>query len=171
MKRLMVILPAVLASSLAFGQGEGQGGKLDLSTLKEKCAELTANQQIKPPKVQITCSEISHVWKPAKGSQKLLPNTREVGASARMKNFEVPYFGIASEIEGTTTDCAVLERYKETVPAVDVELTCEQLEQIQDLNEFCTPKIDERVQQDPGIVLSEKTGEIYNTCSGIASGK
>lgn len=164
----MVILPAVLASSLAFGEGQGQQGTgFDLSSLKDKCAELTANQQIKPPKVQITCSQISHVWKPAKGAQKLLPNIREIGASARMKNFEVPFYGVSHEIEGTTTDCAILERYKESVPAVDIELTCEQLEQIQDLNEYCTPKIEERVQQDPGIVLSEKTGETYNTCSGI----
>ena len=86
-----------------------------------------------------------------------------------MKSFEFPFVGQAVQIDDTVANCEVLERYKVTVPAVDVELTCAELEEIQNFTEFCTPIIDERVEQDQGIMLEEKTGEVYNTCSGALS--
>jgi hypothetical protein len=174
--KLRVLLPALLMSSLAMADASQQGSQgavgqesAQLTSLKDKCAELTANQQIKPFKIQVTCSETSFVWKPAQPSEFRLPNLREVGASARMKSFEFPFVGGAVQIDDTVANCEVLERHKVTIPAVDVELTCAELEEIQNFTDFCTPIIDERVEQDQGIMLTEKTGEVYNTCSGALS--
>ena len=166
--KLRSLLPVVLLSSTfaMAGPDQEQKGSQQLEALKDKCADLLANQQIKPFKIQVTCSETSHVWKMAKPGAFGLPNLREVGASARMKNFEFPFVGNQVAAADTTASCHMLERYKITVPAVDVELSCAELDAIDNFTEFCTPIINERVKQDPGIVLAEKTGEIYSTCAG-----
>jgi len=128
--------------------------------------ELSGNQQIKPFKAVVTCREVSYVWRqaPSKETQ-ALQNAREVGASIRMKGFETPYSGESVPVSPSQAQCVVMEKWKLSVPAVDTELTCDDLRSIEDITQFCLGQIDQRLQEDSSLMIEEATGERINTCS------
>lgn len=156
------------ASMTAFAGGDS-AANLDLQGLKDKCVELQGNQQLKPFKAQVTCREIAYIWQKGEVTPLTLKNEREVGGAVRMKNFGVPYQAGPAAIADSSASCEILHKFKRVVPAVDVELSCDELLAIEDLSTFCTPIIDARVAEDPSIVTFEKTSEIYNTCSGLST--
>ncbi len=162
----LTVLVASLSGMAFANEGNVKGYGMTLDELKAKCVELSANQQIKPFKVQVTCSEVSKIWREGQPTQVAVDNSREVGATLRMKGFEVPYSGNTLPAGQTTANCSTLEQFQLTVPAVDIELSCDELTQINNLADFCAPHIDARVQADPGIVLSEPTGAKQNVCDG-----
>lgn len=162
MRKAVLSIVAVLSySGWAFADDTSM---TSLAELKAKCVELNANQQIKPFKIQVTCSQTEYVWKPVSESSVSLPNQLEVGASLRMKNFEVPYAGQLVDTAATQAACPVFQRVKNMVPAVDVELTCDEVNAVTDLATFCGPHIKDRVANDPGIVVSEATDQQYSLC-------
>jgi hypothetical protein len=48
--------------------------------------------------------------------------------------------------------------------AVDLELECDALDQVQTLTDLYAPAIDARVGADPSIQIEEPTGQTFNTC-------
>ena len=155
-----------LAAPVYAGDDEEVPQRGNLEQLKQKCAELQANQQIKPFKVQITCRESGFTWKQGQGAPVSILGHREVGGSVRMKNMEIPYTGREVKVEPTIGSCPTFEKWKYLIAAVDVQLSCEELNKVTSVTEFCLPVIFERVQQDPTIVQQENTGEVLNVCKG-----
>jgi hypothetical protein len=170
MKKLakMFWVLALGASLPAVGYGEDT---LDLAGLKAKCAELTQNSQLKPFKIQVTCRQEIQQWRSAPSAEKPLTNVRTVGGSLRMKNYDVGFVDGAQPITDTAAPCAVVEKWKSVVPAVDLEISCDELTPIENISDYCTPIIEQRIQEDPSIVTEASTGEMYNTCAPASNGR
>ena len=151
---------------------DGMNETMDLEALKAKCQELSSNQQLKPFSAIVTCREVSTEWREAEMDEPEtieISNAREIGASFRLKGFEVPYDGEVVAVEPTLAKCAVLEEYKLTISAVDIELSCEALQEVQSLAQLCSPAIEDRLSEDPNVLREEKTGRTFNSCVGLTS--
>jgi hypothetical protein len=164
-----ILVTGALFLSTAALAGEQTGTNLNLDELKEKCVELQSNQQLQPFKVQVTCREVSFFWKPAGNAPINLENAREVGGSIRMKTYAVPYEAGTQPIDQSTAQCQLLHKWKRTIPAVDVELNCQELAAITSLSDFCAPIVEARADADDSIAVVEETKDTYNTCSGLGS--
>jgi len=164
----VLALGFILSASAYSAQSQQPAGEsMTLDALKSKCTELQANEQLKPFKAVVTCKQVSTEWRP---SQQLAPpvkvdNMKEIGASFSLKGYAVPFTAEEVEIAPAEAGCTVLEQFKLTVPAVDIELDCAGLEAVQKLADLCGPAIDERVTADPSIQVEEATGVIFNSCS------
>jgi hypothetical protein len=157
-------------ASAAAAQDGATTESLSLEELKAKCTELSSNQQLKPFNAVVTCREVSLEWREMQMEQPetiAIENAREIGATFRLKGFEVPYGSESVQVEPTVAACTVLEEYEITIPAVDVELSCDALNQVASLAELCTPAIEERIQDDPSIMQEQRTGRTFNTCVGL----
>jgi len=153
------------ASSFA---GLAQAVNLDLPGLKAKCAELSADEQLKPFKAVVTCKQVVTEWRPSSqtANPSTIANTKEIGASFSLKSYAVPFESESIDVSPSQYSCTILEQVKATVPAVDMELDCAALDQVQKLSDLCGPIIEERLAADPGIEVVEPTGKIFNSCTG-----
>lgn len=153
-------------SASAFAAQGGNQSSMNLEGLKNKCTELSANEQLKPFKAVVTCKQVTTEWRPAAESPSVeVQNSKQIGASFSLKGYAVPFQAEDVEVGPATAACTVLEQYKLTVPAVDIELDCAGLQAVQKLADLCGPVIDERVTADPSIQIEEKTGATFNSCS------
>jgi hypothetical protein len=145
-----------------------QSQTVDLSGIKSKCAELLQNEQLKPFKAVVSCKQVVTQWRPAKSQADALQvaNFKEVGASFTLKGYEVPFKSEVLDLAPTPASCSTLEQVRLTVPTVDIELSCDALDNVQSIADICEPAIAERVDADPGIQNEELTGETFNSCSG-----
>jgi hypothetical protein len=155
-------------STSVFAEGSD---KLDLVGLKAKCAELTQNSQLKPFKIQVTCRQEIQQWRLRGTSEMTLPNSRTVGGSLRMKSYDVAFVNGTQPIVDSTAPCPVLEKWKSIVPAVDLEITCDELNPIESISDYCVPIIEARIQVDQSIVTEVPTGEIYDGCKSGTLGR
>ena len=148
--------------------GLAQSGttQLSMDQLKEKCRELTSNRQLKPFKVRVTCNEHAYVWELGPNVEKIVPNRREISFGANVKSFNVPFDAVAAATPDTRYECPTLLEYKTTVPNIDFELTCNELDQIQDFSAECQNRIEQRLGQDPNLQLKEPTGRAMEVCTG-----
>lgn len=166
MKNLSLSLVALALSTSAFAAGTGSG-TLTLDSLKNKCTELSANDQLKPFKAIVTCKQVATEWRPAAAQAEpvQIENMKEIGASFALKGYAVPFQAEEVEAAPAQAACSVLEQYKLTVPAVDIELDCAGLQAVTKLADLCGPVIDERVKADPSIQIAEATGITFNSCN------
>lgn len=155
-----------VAASAAFGSSSGSPIQdVSLDDLKAKCKELTSNPQIKPVKVRVTCSDLSHFWQAGENAQGLLSNDRKTGALVQMKGFQVPHTLFSIPVEDSPVACPTYVKMERTVSNVDVELSCPELLEIDDLGNFCAPIVDDRAAQDPGLVTVTPTKEVLTFCN------
>jgi len=167
---LMLCSSMTLAGSAFADSSWDTAERSNLESLKAKCAELSSNQQLKPLKVQVTCRESGFYWKQAETSAQLqLTGHRELGAAVHMKNFEVPFEGAAVVALTLTATCPIFEKVRYQIAGVDVQLSCEDLNQVESLAAYCTPIIDERRAADPSVVQEEATSETLNPCLKASS--
>lgn len=142
----------------------------DLNDLKNKCTELAQNQQLKPFSATVSCREVSYEWRKMQMQNPInitINNRREVGATVRLKSFQVPYSSESVMVAPTPADCTVLEEIKMVVPAVDIELSCADVQQVDSIANLCGPAITERLTDDPSIIRETRTGRMFNTCFGL----
>ena len=163
--KLVVSCAMIALSGMAVADTE-EAARVDLAELKDKCRQLSDNPQIEPFTVRVTCREKVFTWKEATPAAIELANQREVGASLAMKNFHVAYQGSAQQVPNTQANCTVLEKWERLIQGVDVELSCEQLYEIDDVAAYCAPIIDQRLAEDAGIATETRTSESYDTCRG-----
>jgi hypothetical protein len=139
-----------------------------LQDLKSKCMELSANEQLKPFKAVVSCKQVASEWRPS--AQPVdsikIQNTKQIGASFSLKGYAVPFQLEEIAVSPSEAACHLLEQYTITVPAVDLELDCSALEQVQNLADLCGPAIEERFSADPALAIEEATGKTFNTCTG-----
>ncbi|MES2743871.1 MAG: hypothetical protein V4655_00530 [Bdellovibrionota bacterium] len=166
-----LVIAALCSASLSIAPSlfaASPSQNLDLAGLKVKCNELQANEQLKPFKAVVSCKQTSTEWRPsqAEADPTQIANFKEVGASFTLKGYEVPFKSEAIEIPSSFVSCSILEQVRKSVPAVDIELSCEALNSVDSIADLCAPAIDARVDADPSIVFEELTGATYNSCSG-----
>jgi len=169
----VLVLGLGVSASVFAAESSGRGGgspgsSMTLQDLKGKCMELSANEQLKPFKAVVSCKQVTTEWRPAAQSVDpvKIQNTKQIGASFSLKGYAVPFQIEQIEVSPSEAACHLLEQYTITVPAVDLELDCSALTQVQNLADLCSPAIEERVSADPGIAIEEATGESFNTCTG-----
>jgi hypothetical protein len=163
---MSVLAFGVAVSASAFAAQGGSQTSMTLEGLKDKCTELSANEQLKPFKAVVTCKQVATEWRPAAESPSVeVQNSKQIGASFSLKGYAVPFQAEDVEVGPATAACTVLEQYKLTVPAVDIELDCAGLQAVQKLTDLCGPAIDERVTADPSIQIEEATGVTFNSCN------
>lgn len=168
-KVIAAVIVGIAPMAFADGQDQQETKRQSLAQLKARCQELQQDTQRMPFTARVTCREVRYSWVPAGEAQPVdLQNNREVGGSIIMKTYEVPYSAGAAVAAPTPVPCAKFQRVKTVIPAVDVEVNCEQLEQIKSLAEFCEPVVANRASDDGSLGQAEPTGEIYSTCSGLA---
>lgn len=156
---------ALSASAAYSAQGQGQSS-MTLEGLKNKCTELSANEQLKPFKAVVTCKQVATEWRPSAESPTIeVQNSKQIGASFSLKGYAVPFQAEDVQVGPATAACTVLDQYQLTVPAVDIELDCAGLQAVQSLADLCGPAIEERVTADPSIQIEEKTGATFNSCN------
>ena len=167
MKTISSLMILGLGMSGASYAGVRSGTALTLQDLKTKCVELTANEQLKPFKAKVTCSQVSNQWRrsAAAADPLKLENSNEIGATFNLKSFTVPAQAELVPLPATEIECQVWEQYKITTSAVDMELDCAALEAVENIAALCTPAIEERVKADPSVQVEEATGQKYNTCA------
>ncbi len=157
----LVLLTSALPL-LASDSGEHQS--LTLVQLQAKCTELASNPQIQPFKPSITCNMTTFKWVPAQAGSFSLKSQKIVGASIQMKSFYVPQESQTLAAQDFVQPCGVFQKISDTVSNVDVEVTCEELGAITDLAAFCEPHVVSRIGEDPALVTSHETGEVYTLC-------
>ncbi|MCX6131312.1 MAG: hypothetical protein NTX25_19910 [Proteobacteria bacterium] len=150
----------------AFGGVNNRNTTLNLTALKAKCADLTANEQLKQFKAMVTCKQVLTEWRPStKTADPIeMQNTKEIGAAFSLKGYTVPFQAEAVEVSPSLAACGAMEQVRVTVPAVDLELTCDALAQVEKLSDLCGPAIEERIKADPSIQVTEATGESFSSC-------
>lgn len=168
MKTLSCLSILLLGASASAFAGTPNNGSMTLAGLKAKCVELSANEQLKPFKAIVTCNQVATVWRPGAEAADTIKvqNVKQIGASFSLKGYAVPFQMEAVEVQPSEAACSVLQQFKLTVPAVDIELDCAALAQVETIAALCSPVIEERVTADPTIQIEEPTGETFNTCSG-----
>lgn len=163
----------ILASSLVFlgaTSAVAGGGRDNLSLqasftdLRTKCAEFVANPQMKPVTAKLHCSQQEFVWKSADPGQASLKNFRQIGAQLDLKTESSPLEFQGANIEDTGFACPTFTKVRRVVPAIEVELSCQDFLNIGDLHSFCSSEISRRVEQDPGIVEESPTQETLSFC-------
>ena len=153
------------------------GTDLDLAGLKAKCAELSGNQQLKPFNAVISCSSKTTFWKVVtfdKNPKFKMKNTHEYGVAARMKGYQMPYQVIPTPIGPTEAPCVVLEKWTATVPAIEVELSCDKLSKLESFVDVCQPLIEKNRKENPSLSIMEKGAQVFNSCehtSGLTQGQ
>lgn len=165
--RTLVSSVLFVTASLAFADNGGTIRDVSLDNLKAKCKELTANPQLKPVKVKISCNEVSQFWQEAQPTQGLLKNYRKVGAQVQMKGYQVPHTFFPAPIDNAAVPCAQYVKMERTVSNVDVTVSCPELVDIDDLGTFCAPIVEDRASEDPGIVSVKSTGESLGFCPDV----
>jgi hypothetical protein len=165
--RSVLIATAMIAPTALADAGRDQDQtvtKVSLVDLQTKCTDLQANPQIKPIKVTVTCDELSYFWKAGEGKPSSLENTRNIGAMVQMKGFQVAHDWFPADADKTNLTCQSFVKYEHKVQGVDVELTCAQLAEIDDLGAFCEPIVSQRITDDPGLVSDVATRETITLC-------
>ena len=165
----VILAVAVTGSAHAFAATGSKDQTLDLVGLKSKCAELQQNEQLKPFKAVVSCNQVVTEWRTSTTLQAdpvSIKNTRQIGASFTLKGYEVPFEAEVADIAPAFAPCSMMEQVRRTVPAVDIELSCEALAKVQSISEFCGPAINERLQADPSIQIEELTGRTFDSCKG-----
>lgn len=171
LRALTALVSGVLmVSASAFADaGEGAVSNVSLADLQAKCADLSANPQLKPIKVQVTCNELSYVWKAGQAKPSQLANQRNIGAMVQMKGFQVPHDFFSADAAPTPISCATFVKYERKVQNIDVELTCAELARITDLGVYCLPIIEDRIADDPELVTETPTQEVTHLCPTTSS--
>lgn len=137
---------------------------LTLVQLQAKCTELASNPQIQPFKPSVTCNMTSFKWVPAQAGSFTLKSQKVIGASIQMKSFYVPQESQTLDDKDFVQPCGVFQKISDNVSNVDVEVSCEELGVITDLAAFCEPHVVRRIGEDPALVTSRETGEVYTLC-------
>lgn len=155
---------SIALAPAAFAASSSQN--LELAELKVKCNELQANEQLKPFKAVVSCKQSATEWRPSASQAAPIEvaNFKEIGASFSLKGYAVPFKSEAIEVAASFASCSVLEEVRKSVPAVDIELDCSALNEVESIAEICGPAIDARVEADPSIVIEEVTGKTFNSC-------
>lgn len=166
-KMITALLLAGTFSGVSMAKDSAATG---LQALKAVCDELSANEQLKPFKVTVTCRHSALTWKDTGVSSVKLPNSREISAAFRVKQYASETSPVAVAADQTPASCTVLEKFKSTA-LVDVSLSCQELKQVLDVTSFCQDAIDARLEENPAQFVEVSTGETFNTCSGVAGVK
>lgn len=167
MLRTLVTGFAVFCAANAYAASGSQGApssSITFEDLKAKCAELQSNPQMKTIKVEVTCDELSYYWAGGKPTSGLLKNQRSIGASLRMKTFEVDHHNFPVNTPDTNIQCQTFQKIERKVHGVKTELTCDDIQAVNDLATFCEPLVSQRASQDPGAVEERATDEVINLC-------
>lgn len=167
----LTLLASLSASSTVFsvnGSVSGNAKFLDLDGLKAKCAELSADEQLKPFKAVVSCRQTLLEWRPAEkqAAPVMIENVKQVGATLTLKSYSVPFQAEDVEVSPSQASCQLWEQHRITVPAVDIELDCDALAKVSSLTELCSPAIDQHLASDPAIQQIEATGNTFDSCRG-----
>jgi hypothetical protein len=139
-----------------------------LIEMQQRCAELSANQQLRPFTVSLTCRQQGTVWRETDAAHVTVENALQVTAAFSVKEFLSESIPEPVIVDSTQAACTVLEKF-DTMASVDLELTCADLNLIDNVTEFCVAAIDDRIQQNPEQYLEESTGVYLNTCNGFSA--
>ncbi|MDQ3233219.1 MAG: hypothetical protein M3Q07_15485, partial [Pseudobdellovibrionaceae bacterium] len=83
---MSVLAFGLVASASGFAAQGGSQSQMTLEGLKNKCTELSANEQLKPFKAVVTCKQVSTEWRPAAEAPSVeVQNTKQIGASFSLK--------------------------------------------------------------------------------------
>lgn len=140
----------------------------ELIEMQQRCAELSANQQLRPFSVSLTCRQEGTVWREVDATFVNIENGLQISAAFSVKEFLAESFPEAVLVQSTQATCSVLEKFH-TRASVDMELTCQELQEIESISEYCVEVIDERIQEFPDQYLEDSTGEYLNTCNGFSA--
>jgi len=168
MKVLQSVSALVLASSFAAGSVYAQTPALE--ALKNRCAELAANQQLRPFTVGVSCRQVGMVWKETAPVAMDIANGLSVSATIQVKELLSELVPESVTIAATPGMCPVFEQY-DTNGTVDLELTCAQIASIDDLGNFCYKAIQDRIAEYPDTLVEIATGQYLNGCDGGLGGE
>jgi hypothetical protein len=153
------------ATSALAGAGRDQLSlRASFTDLRTKCAEFVANPQMKPVTAKLHCSQQEFVWRAEDPGQASLKNFRQVGAQLDLKTESSPLEFQGVSIEDTAVGCPTFTKFRRVVPAIEVELSCQDFLNLNDLHSFCYSEVSRRIEQDPGIVEESPTQETLSFC-------
>jgi hypothetical protein len=162
--RTILSAVALFSAASAFA-GDQQGfTNIGIDDLKQKCSDFLANPQMKAVDVKILCGEHSFYWAPDKSAAGVLKNTRDVTVGLQMKNYDVRDVSYPATIADTDVSCQTYVKHEHKVTGIEVDLTCDQLLQIDDLAAYCDPIVAQRVAADPSLVDDQITADVLNFC-------
>jgi len=167
-KRIVIASLFCMATTAAASDSNQDFTTVTLDDLKAKCAEFAANDQMRPVSATISCSELRYEWQPQASEPAQLNNTRNVGATVRMKSMQVPLKLFDARINPTQIQCQGWVKVEHKVEGLDVEVACAELEKIDDLGSYCEPIIADRVADDPALQVSRNTTEVVTACPASA---
>lgn len=156
----LLLAGSFLAGGAAYSQTDA------LQELKERCAELSANQQLRPFTVSITCRQEGMVWKETAPTYMDIDNGLQISATIRVKQFLSELVPESVVVAATPAACTVLEQFH-TQASVDLELTCAEIDAIDNLGSYCYGAIQNRIEEFPDQYVEESTGQLLNTCDGF----
>lgn len=159
-----LLLGSMFFGTAALADGGGEPTNVSLVDLQQKCADLQADPQTKPIKVKVTCNELSFIWKAGDATPSTLANQRNIGAMVMMKSFQVAHDFFPADAVDTAVSCSTFVKYEHKVQNVDVELSCAEIAQVQDLGAYCLPIIEQRITDDPALVTELPTREVVSLC-------
>jgi hypothetical protein len=132
--------------------------------LRSKCAEFVANPQMKPVSAKLYCSDQHFLWRPVDPGQASLRNFRQIGAQLDLKTYSTSQEFKEGPIADTAFNCPNFVKVQRTVPSIEVELSCSDFLNIQDLHSFCDVELNRREQVDANIVEEKILDEIVSFC-------
>ena len=160
----LVLLGAT--SAIAGGGRDQLSLQSSFTDLRTKCAEFVANPQMKPVTAKLHCSQQEFVWKAADPGQGSLKNYRQIGAQLDLKTESSPLEFQGSNVEDTSFACPTFTKVRRVVPAIEIELSCQDFLNLNDLHAFCASEVSRRIEQDPGMVEESLTQETLSFCPG-----
>ncbi|MFW7377261.1 MAG: hypothetical protein ACOH5I_00455 [Oligoflexus sp.] len=167
----MKVMKSVSALILAGGFVAGAAyANPELEALKNRCDELSANQQLRPFNVGVTCRQVGMVWKESEPVYMDIANGLEVSATITVKEALSELIPESVTIAATPAACSVFEQF-DTAASVDLELTCAEIAEIESFGTFCYDAIQARVSEYPDLIVETATGQYLNTCQGGIGGE
>lgn len=165
---LRTIAPCLIlmGASSAFAGGSSEQSSLQASfmDLRSKCSEFTANPQMKPVSAKLHCSEQQFVWKALDPARASLKNFRQVGAQLDLKSYSSPHEFTEFRADDTWFGCPTFIKVQRSIPAVEVELSCADFLNINDVHAFCETELNRRAKQDPSLWEETGTNETVTFC-------
>jgi hypothetical protein len=162
----VAIFFALLTAS-AYAEIESIYSVKDLAAIKLACSDpAAAGNQLAPSDIKIFCKEIKTGWEESANGFKSLATSDSVTSSATSSK---PNAGAASETKTYPSDpaqfvCNKYAEYKAEANSVS-DVTCEQVLEITDLNQFCKDQIAQDLIVNPNIFNLVYTGVVVDTCA------
>jgi len=157
----------VLLTGSAFAEMKSIYSMKDLAAIKAACTDpASVGNQALPTDIKIFCTLVKTGWEESASGLKNLNTAVIVTSSATSSK---PNAGAASETKTYSSEpfsyvCDKYSEYNAEASSV-TDVTCEQVLEIADLNQFCKDAIEQDAAMNPGIFNVVFTGKVTDTCA------